>query len=213
MFDEKSSLEKPQKCKSWEHNLYHHPYHPHREPSGRLTHGSCVWSPWNRSFHGALLSQCAFIVSSYTRPTPASQVWARKVFIYLPFSPTSDLLLGFAKEIECQKTAIFHIFVQLIFLVSSSWFSMVLMSASSKAPIKAFPCDGLFALKICRSNPETGHEINPMALSAHYKAFCSVMISLHVCHECWSTQSCLRYYSHQTLISWQQLRKQTSAPP
>ena len=58
---------------------------------------------------------------------------------------------------------------------------MVLMSASSKAPIKAFPCDGLFALKISRSNPETGHQINPMALSAHYKAFCTVMISLHVC--------------------------------
>ena len=63
------------------------------------------------------------------------------------------------------------------FFFFSFWFSMVLMSASFKAPIKAFPCDGLFALKIFRSNPESGHEINPMALSAHYKAFCCVMIS------------------------------------
>ena len=40
------------------------------------------------------------------------------------------------------------------------------------------PPNGLFALKICRSNPKPGHEINPMALYAHYKAFCCVMISL-----------------------------------
>ena len=76
------------------------------------------------------------------------------------------------------------------FSVSSSWFSMVLMSASSKAPIKAFPCDGLFALKNCRSNPESGREINPMALSAHYKAFCTVMISQ-------SMSASLAYITHQ----------------
>ena len=162
---------------------------------GRLTHGFCVWSPWNGSFHGALLSQCAFIVSSYTPDTKHQLSVSQKSLHYFCF------VLLKTKPSNFPRTFV-HLFF--LFSVSFSSFSMVLMSASSKAPIKAFPCDGLFALKICRSNPESGHEINPMALSAHYKAFCCVMISFHVC------QSCLYYPNPPTLFSWQQLRKQTS---
>ena len=59
----------------------------------------------------------------------------------------------------------------------SPWFSCQ-PACPHRGQNQSTPPNGLFALKICRSNPKPGHEINPMALYAHYKAFCCVMISL-----------------------------------
>ena len=122
---------------------------------------------FSRSAPLTMRLHCVFIYTT-RHQTPPAECEPEK---------SSLLLLGFVenKTQQFSKDLCSPFFS--FFSVSFSSFSMVLMSASSKAPIKAFPCDGLFALKICRSNPESGHEINPMALSAHYKAFCCVMIS------------------------------------
>ena len=138
MFDGKSSLEKPQKCKSWEPP----PYHPHREPSGRLTHGSCVWSPWNRSFHGALLSQCAFIVSSYTPQTPA-KCEPEKSSSTSPPHPHQTFCLVLQKKLSVKRqqfsTSLFSWFFWFL-LLGSQWFSCLppLRPQSKHSPAMGF---------------------------------------------------------------------------
>ena len=160
--------------------LYHHLYGLHRE--SRRTSDTWIlclkpmkWK-FSRSAPLTMRLHCVFI---YTRhQTPAKCEAEKSPFAWFYCKKKPAIVQG-------------PLFVYFSFFsVSSSWFSMVLMSASSKAPIKAFPCDGLFALKICRSNPESGREINPMALSAHYKAFCTVMISQ-------SMSASLAYITHQ----------------